>query len=240
MEDLKLKSAGGEIFAVSKLNTIELLGRIDFFYNEAAVQLKDWIAEFQQNNQEALKLIYKPAYFPMSPLYFPMINNNFDSILYPRNTYKFEDIPLQIAFKILKKYSFHIYGNDNHPHVVGYWDSGLIKFFGCFYSSYSIEVTLPLQAWLKLYFENAYKNIRLEFWMDYVNTIAQRRFAEILKILEIYQQASQNSIKIYWYHLDDDNDMLEMGNLIKKTTILDFKTIAVNKSLWKYMNKEFE
>lgn len=241
MENLNLtKNSSTYILAVSKLSIIELYGKLDLFVEEEAIRLKDWISTYYQNNQEPLKLVYKPSIFPMPPNYFPLINDNFDAYFWKGGSYTYPHLAIQTALDTLKMYSFHIFGDDSRPHIIGHWQSGLVKLFGDFYTSCAKEVTAPLHAWLKLYFKNANRNVRLEFWMGYVNTIGQRIFAEILKILEIYQQSSQNSIKVYWYYLDDDIDMIEMGNLLKKTTILDFEIISVNENIWKNMNKDCE
>lgn len=65
------------------------------------------------------------------------------------------------------------------------------------------------------------QNINIDFYLDYFNTSSTK---ELLKFLNTIKNQSP-SVKIKWRHLENDEELLEAGELFQEITNLEFEYI---------------
>ncbi|MCG8701903.1 MAG: DUF1987 domain-containing protein [Bacteroidales bacterium] len=71
----------------------------------------------------------------------------------------------------------------------------------------------PLLAWLQ---SIETRIINLEVKLDYLNTAATKYLKEMIKTIDANSKANEKMIK--WYYEEDDEDILEVGQLIEEIT----------------------
>jgi hypothetical protein len=72
----------------------------------------------------------------------------------------------------------------------------------------------PLILWCR---ELAIDKIDLEVKLDYVNTASSKMVVDLLRTIDANTRISQKEIK--WYFEEDDEDILETGQIIEETTL---------------------
>lgn len=91
-------------------------------------------------------------------------------------------------------------------------------------------VCVPENA--KEFFENIFDDISnikfshviIDFYLDYFNTSSSKG---ILNFFEVLKNKSE-SVKVIWRHLEDDDEILEAGELFQEITNLEFEYISEN------------
>ena len=69
----------------------------------------------------------------------------------------------------------------------------------------------------------SWDQIEAIFKFDYYNSSTLHFLTRILKILE--EEATKKKVKVYWYYLETDTDMLESGEDYKTSLKLDIKLL---------------
>ncbi len=79
----------------------------------------------------------------------------------------------------------------------------------------------PIMGWLEEYKESPNPNTDFLFKMNYFNSASAKYFHDIMKILEaIYLKGA--SVKVIWFHDEDDEAMEEAGEELRDMVKLPF------------------
>jgi hypothetical protein len=96
------------------------------------------------------------------------------------------------------------------PGIVLNRQKGLIKFTGRSLPENPKEFYNPIMSWLSKYVEKPCDKTHVVLNMDYFNTASSKILLDVLETAKSIQKAG-NSISIDWHYLEDDEDMLEVG-----------------------------
>ena len=68
----------------------------------------------------------------------------------------------------------------------------------------------PILNWFKTYIESPSQSTLLKFELEYFNTATSKVIFELISMLNVpYSQGFE--VKVNWHYLEDDEDLLEMG-----------------------------
>jgi hypothetical protein len=83
----------------------------------------------------------------------------------------------------------------------------------------------PVIDWLDDYKDNANENTEFVFKYIYFNTATSKLIHDILiKLEEISEDG--NKVKVMWYYVEDDEDMLDLGEEFSENVDIPFEIIA--------------
>ena len=123
------------------------------------------------------------------------------------------------------------------PTFLGSFSDNLIQFKGSFYTSDTWGFISPIYSWMEFDLKSKPKQIRLEFWMDYYNTMISKVFLEMITIFNKYSRDTNSDLNILWYCLESDIDMIEAGEEYKKESPKSFDIKILDDKQWERMNK---
>lgn len=104
---------------------------------------------------------------------------------------------------------------------------GLIELRGKSIPENSFEFYEPLYNWLSEYSENPKEVTTVNLSMEYFNTSSSKEFLKFFRKLEDLQNSGFTRFKITWYHETDDEEMLEMGESLKREVDLPIEILAI-------------
>ncbi len=83
------------------------------------------------------------------------------------------------------------------------------------------EFYTPIMNWILAYKDNPNENTHVVFKFDYFNTASSK---QILDMIEEIKQIKQNGnqLKVDWFYMEDDDDMLDAGEQFAEFTELEF------------------
>lgn len=79
----------------------------------------------------------------------------------------------------------------------------------------------PLFDWLEKYKNSNPKNVKLELFLDYLNTSSTRVIVDLLKLIDSFRD-NGTQVNIVWIYDKDDEDMLELGEDFELVTNASF------------------
>lgn len=80
--------------------------------------------------------------------------------------------------------------------------------------------------WFDRYIENPNEETRIEFKMDYFNTVSSKMIFEILKKTDVLYLKNQN-VEVIWYYAEDDPDMEVAGEDFAAIVEAPFKLVSI-------------
>lgn len=80
----------------------------------------------------------------------------------------------------------------------------------------------PIMEWLSEYKEDPNPNTEFLFRMNYFNSASSKYFHEIMNILKEIQDKG-NSVKVIWFHDEDDEAMEDAGEEFKEMVNIPFE-----------------
>jgi len=89
------------------------------------------------------------------------------------------------------------------------------------YLEHAFEFYEPVINWLKQYLKSNTNPLTFQFQLTYFNTPSSAMLFAILKILEEHQQAQHLTVSINWFAPQDNEQLLEEGQMFKE----DFPTL---------------
>lgn len=116
-------------------------------------------------------------------------------------------------------------GSTETPEVLLDRDNGKIKFSGRSLPEDAKSFYKPIKGWLNNYIENPPDETHAVFAYEYFNTASSKMILEMLDILKLLEEKG-GKIKIDWYYLEDDDDMLEAGEDFAEIADLKFDYIS--------------
>lgn len=118
-------------------------------------------------------------------------------------------------------------GNSKEPALDFNAETGIIKISGRSIPENAIEFYRKLLDWLSAYCAKPQSTTKMEFRFEYMNTSSSKCLWDILKKMENFSN-SGNKVVINWYHDEDDEDMMEMGEDLQDVIRIPINIIEVN------------
>lgn len=92
-------------------------------------------------------------------------------------------------------------------------ESGICKLEGESYLEDTWEFYDQLVSWMETYIKTS-KGITFNVNLDYFNTSSSKGISELLRVLNDYEKDG-GEVKVNWYYIEDDEDMLEDAEALK-------------------------
>ena len=105
---------------------------------------------------------------------------------------------------------------------------GLIELKGKSIPENSFEFYEPLYEWLNEYMEDPQKETKVTLVMEYFNTSSSKEFMKFFQRLDDFHKSGKTSISIQWFHEVDDEEMMEMGENLKREVDIPLEIIAID------------
>lgn len=116
-------------------------------------------------------------------------------------------------------------GSSETPEVLLDKNKGEIKFSGRSLPENAKGFYKPIKDWLNNYTENPLEQTHAVFAYEYFNTASSKMILEMLDILKLLEDKG-GQVKIEWYYLEDDEDMLEAGEDFAEIADLKFEFVS--------------
>ncbi len=121
--------------------------------------------------------------------------------------------------------NLELIGTDNTPKVILNEELNIYLFTGKSLPEDANEFFKPIKKWFSM-FEPKRKAV-FEFKFDYLNTASSKLILDIFFIIEKLHQKGFD-VYVIWYHLEDDEDMKEIGEEYSDLVALNFEIISMN------------
>lgn len=117
----------------------------------------------------------------------------------------------------------------NSPSVNCSAITGLLKIVGRSMSEHPIKFYQPIDNWLVTYLKTNPTNINIHLYLDYLNTHSLECVLILLKKVKRFGMTNEScTVLIEWLYDEEDEDMEELGRLLKSITDLPFKFIKIS------------
>ena len=104
-------------------------------------------------------------------------------------------------------------------------EEGIFKISGNSFLDDPFIVYRYVDEWFEEYLKDPLPEMKMEFYLNYVNTASSKQIADILIKLEEIKDKS--SIKVIWNYNADDEDMMEEGETLSSLIDLDFEFVPI-------------
>jgi len=118
-------------------------------------------------------------------------------------------------------------GSLTTPSVLLDPENGLIELKGKSIPENSYELYVPLYKWLEEYSVNPKKETIVNLSMEYFNTSSSKEFMKFFHQLEDLYKTGATEMIIKWHHEEDDEEMMEMGENLKREVSIPLEIISV-------------
>ena len=105
---------------------------------------------------------------------------------------------------------------------------GLIEIKGKSIPENSFEFYDPLYEWLNEYIEEPREKTTVTLAMEYFNTSSSKEFMKFFHRLEDLHKSGKTSITIKWFHEVDDEEMMEMGESLRREVDIPLEIVAID------------
>lgn len=103
-------------------------------------------------------------------------------------------------------------------------ENGKMEFSGRSLPENVKEFYNPIIEWIENYLKEPQSSTRIVFNFEYFNTASSKM---ILDIIEKFSELNNNSdLKVDWYYIEEDDDMLEAGEDYSDITEIPFNFIS--------------
>ncbi|MFT7613968.1 MAG: hypothetical protein ACI9J3_002948 [Parvicellaceae bacterium] len=116
-------------------------------------------------------------------------------------------------------------GTDLTPQILGDPDAGRIEITGRSIPENATSFYEPLLNWIEDYKIQAKKRTELMFHVDYINSISQKIFYDILD--RCSGISKDNEIVVIWKYDEDDEEILDEGKVFQSKFNLEFNLVEV-------------
>ena len=116
-------------------------------------------------------------------------------------------------------------GTSETPEVALDKTNGTIKLSGRSLPEDAKSFYKNIVLWMNKYAENPKQGTHATFIFEYFNTASSKMILELLDILKEVE-AKDESLKIDWHYMEDDDDMLEAGEDFAEIAELTFNFIS--------------
>lgn len=119
-------------------------------------------------------------------------------------------------------------GSLTTPSVLFDPKNGVIELKGKSIPENSFEFYEPLYNWLNEYSQSPQKETKVKLSMEYFNTSSSKEFMKFFQKLEDLHKSDLTNISIEWYHESDDEEMMEMGESLRREVDIPIDIIAID------------
>ena len=117
-----------------------------------------------------------------------------------------------------------IEAKDQTPKVILDKENSIMEIRGYSFPDEAHEFYDELTEWFKEYIKQPNENTKLIFDLVYINSTSVKFLNDILKKLDTLVDEGKN-VRIEWYHLSDDEDMQQLGAVLKEFHKSEFTII---------------
>ncbi len=107
--------------------------------------------------------------------------------------------------------------------------TGLIRFIGRSVPADPGTFYQPLYKWIEEYSKKKRKKTKIELNFEYINTASTKWLFNLLQLLGNKPEFTDN-LTIYWYYEEGDDDMLELGDILKSLIPINFQLIKTKET----------
>lgn len=100
---------------------------------------------------------------------------------------------------------------ESTPAIKCDFDNGFIEISGRSIPENANEFYAPMIQWLKDYKSSEKQNLKIIFFLDYINSISYKMVFEILLIAEEINQGDKE-VSVLWKYEEDDDEILDEGS----------------------------
>ena len=118
-----------------------------------------------------------------------------------------------------------IEGSAETPGIILDKETNTFSFSGKSLPENPIFFYKPVLSWLDNYVANPNPETKVDFMMAYFNTSSSKIILDILKRLELIKNSGNNVI-VNWMFREDDEDMLEAGEIYSERVNITFNLIT--------------
>lgn len=105
-------------------------------------------------------------------------------------------------------------------------DSQKWEITGSSYPENASEFFRPVFNWITNYMLEEQRAIYLDFKIDYLNSSSIKFISDLIEMFNKYS-SSGKTVEVNWYHLDDDEDIKELGEEFKEEVNYPFNIIEL-------------
>jgi len=120
-----------------------------------------------------------------------------------------------------------IEATDSTPFILCDAKDGKIEFRGRSIPENATNFYAPVVNWIDNYAKEPGKKTKLEFHLDYINSISQKIILDILYKLEDVKKANGSSFNIAWCFEHDDEEMEDEGKIFASKVDLEFELVKM-------------
>ena len=121
--------------------------------------------------------------------------------------------------------ALYLEATDDTPKVVLDPSSGTYQFIGNSYPENSTKFYTQVLDWFRDFAEQKRdEDLVFDFVFDYFNTSSAKYILEIIRQIQVLQNAG-NECLVRWHYYEDDTDMLESGEDYEMTVEVPFELI---------------
>ncbi|MBZ4202800.1 MAG: DUF1987 domain-containing protein [Methylovulum sp.] len=120
-------------------------------------------------------------------------------------------------------------GSADTPEIDFKFSSNTLEMSGEAYPENGVEFFLPVLKQLQAYLKTlAGDSVEFNFKLTYFNSVSTKILYSLFELLNEYAKANPDSVKLNWFHDEDDDTILSFGLDIQEDfPWIDFNAIAV-------------
>ena len=107
--------------------------------------------------------------------------------------------------------------------------TGLIRLIGRSVPADPGTFYQPLYKWIEEYSKKKIKKTKIELDFEYINTASTKWLFNLLQLLGNKPELT-DSLTIYWYYEEGDDDMVELGDIFKSLIPINFRLIKTKEA----------
>lgn len=112
------------------------------------------------------------------------------------------------------------------PNVILDHETGEMFLGGRSIPDNALDLFGPMLEWASEYVESPQKVTKITFKFEYYNTASSKSILEFLLIMNELQKKNCE-IKVYWHYKEDDDDMMEEGEVYSDIVNIPFEFVEV-------------
>ena len=117
--------------------------------------------------------------------------------------------------------SITIKATETTPGIICDFEHESIQIIGRSIPENANEFFTPVLDWLHEYKDSNKSNLKLTFFLDYINSISYKMLFEILIIAENLNKNGKN-VAVHWKYEEDDDEILDEGRHFDSKLDIDF------------------
>lgn len=121
--------------------------------------------------------------------------------------------------------AINIKGVDNFPSIIMDKEKGKLLIEGKSLPEDALDFYSPVIEWLNEYNKAPNKKTLLELKIHYFNTASSKMILFILQ--KIVKLSEKSHVEVHWYYFEDDEDMMEAGEIYAERINFPFKLIPM-------------